>query len=290
MEDTEKEDHVSLEEYDFRRIHPCSAIAIIGKRRSGKSNAGIYLVTSCLPRTRRYMAMCGNKESKAEWSRVFPVQCVFEKDIRALERLREYQDKKAEGGPIDSKYWVTVVLDDCGFDRTFMYAPVLVDVLANGRHYGIRILILVQYFVQLHPQNRSQLDYAAVLFCNNDTLTKRIHTEFVPQIPFQAFKTVLSVATENRGALWLDNTTHVQQGTDISNMSLLRVPLVQPIPMNLQTLRAVASRRRSTIRRDRGDKGKVVVDVVGDVGSSASSTNPVLSRKFVFFGNKLTVL
>ena len=290
MEHTEKEDHVSLEEYDFQRIHPCSAIAIIGKRRSGKSNAGIYLVTTCLPRTRRYMAICGNKESRAEWSRVFPVQCVFEKDVRALERLREYQDKKAEGGPIDPKYWVTVVLDDCGFDKTFMYAPVLVDVLANGRHYGIRILILVQYFVQLHPQNRSQLDYAAVLFCNNDTLTKRIHTEFVPQIPFQAFKTVLSVATEDRGALWLDNTTHVQQGTDISNMSLLRIPLMQPTPMNLQTLRAVATRRKFTCRRPRGEKGKckALADGIGDVGSSAA--NPILSRKFVFCGNKLTVL
>jgi len=282
------ENHVHLGEYDFATIQPCSAIAIVGKRRSGKSNTGIFLVSSCLPRTRRYMAICGNKESKAEWSRVFPVACVFEKDTGPLEKLKSYQDKKAETGPIDPKYWVTVVLDDCGYDKSFMYAPVLVDILANGRHYGIRILILIQYFVQLHPQNRSQLDYAAVLFCNNDNLTKRIHTEFAPQIPFQAFKTVLSVATEARGALWLDNTAHVQQGTDISNMSLLRVPFVDPVPMDLQTLRQVADRRVPYNPKPSHQK----TNSRDSKGGDSEGEMPVhgTGRRFVFHGNKLTVL
>jgi hypothetical protein len=236
------------------------------------------------------MAICGNKESRSEWARVFPVECVFEKDTSPLEKLRSYQDKKAEKGPIDPKYWVTVVLDDCGYDKAFMYAPVLVDILANGRHYGIRILILVQYFVQLHPQNRSQLDYAAVLFCNNDNLTKRIHTEFAPQIAFQAFKTVLSVATECRGALWLDNTAHVQQGTDISNMFLLRVPRVEQSPMELHTLRNVADRRVFVSPTPKIKAGHQRLQMQNDDDTGGDQTVHDTCRRFVFHGNKLTVV
>ena len=248
MEVAVRTQEIQLNEVDFHTTHSCAAIAVIGKRRSGKTTAAIYLTSSCLSPTRRYMVMCGNKDSRSEWSSILPPLCIFEKDVSALIRLRTYQDGKVvEGQPMADKYQVTLIIDDCGADRAFMHSSIILDIFANGRHYGIRVIVLLQYFTQLHPQNRSQLDYAVVLFCNNDNLMRKIHTEFVPQITFGMFKSILSCATENRGALWLDNTMHVQQNIDISNMSYLKIPWSKQTPVDAQSFRDAADRRHASL-------------------------------------------
>ena len=70
------------------------------------------------------------------------------KDENHLKRIRDYQDMTLSNiekvDIIPRKYRICIILDDCGSDRTFMHSNIMKDILSNGRHYGMTIMILCQ--------------------------------------------------------------------------------------------------------------------------------------------------
>ena len=201
-----------LLEVDFKNLVDCPTIALLGRRRAGKTTWGLRILGNLVDKCNRFMAMCGNRDNIAEWAQVIDPLYVMMKDIAFLQKLRDYQDEKCSfytlnGQEIPKKYKITIVLDDCGSDKQFMYSKIMKDLLSNGRHYGMTLIILAQYLNQMHTQNRDQLDYLGVLFTANQKNVKKIYEEYASVCKdVHTFHTLLKVLTANRGLCWIDTT------------------------------------------------------------------------------------
>jgi hypothetical protein len=203
---------IDILEAEFSSIKPNASIVLLGKRRTGKTTWAKVILQTLDKSIHRFVAFCGNKDNECEWKRILPPLFVMRKNIESLTKLRDYQDRKvseftSNDLEVPVKYRVCVILDDCGSDRKFMHSNIIKDILSNGRHYGMTLVILCQYLNQLHPENRDQLDYLGILYTSNHKNIKKIHEEYVNMTDIRTFKFVVNACTVDRGCCWVDNTT-----------------------------------------------------------------------------------
>lgn len=202
---------LKLTEADLYKIESCASIVLLGKRRTGKTTWAKYILQFLDGHIGRFIALCGNKDNAAEWKRIIQPLFVMSKNIEILKKLRQYQDEKVshyseQQLPVPKKYNICIILDDCGSDRQFMHSAIMKDILSNGRHYGMTVVILCQYLNQLHPENRDQIDYLAMLYTSNHKNIKKVHSEYVNVCDERTFQYALNACTVDRGLCWIDNT------------------------------------------------------------------------------------
>lgn len=200
---------IDIREAEWDGIEENASIAIIGKRRTGKTTWAKFLLQYISTDIDRFCVMCGNKDNINEWSEVVHPLYLMYKNLNQLQNIIEYQDariSKYGKEDIPKKYKLCIVFDDCGCDRKFMHSDVMKDLLSNGRHYGITVIILCQYLNQMHCENRDQLDYVMMLYTSNIKNIKKIHDEYVNICDIRTFKYILNACTLNKGACWIDNT------------------------------------------------------------------------------------
>ena len=202
---------IDIHEAEFENIESCATIALLGKRRSGKTTFAKFFLQSLKGRLHRFIAICGNKENASEWQEVIPELFIHGKNMEYLQKIRDYQDTKIaqfrkEQKEIPDKYKLCIIFDDCGSDRSFMFHNLMKDLLSNGRHYGMTIILLCQYLNQMHAENRDQLDYLGILHTSNTKNLKKIYTEYVSLGDFKDFLYIVKACTSQKGMCWIDNT------------------------------------------------------------------------------------
>lgn len=204
---------------NFKNLEDCAAIAILGKRRTGKTSWGKYIVGHMSGLCDRYVVICGNKDNVLEWKEIIPELYINMKSIEILKKIRDWQDHqcsliKSQGKPIPKSMKIMLIIDDCGCDRPFMHSSIMKDILSNGRHYGMYIMILAQYLNQMHCVNRDQLDYIGILHTANKRNITKIYDEYVNVSDLCTFQKVLGNLTNQRGLCWIDNTKTPQTLSD----------------------------------------------------------------------------
>ena len=204
---------IDITEVNFDSIVSCAAIGLLGKRRTGKTTWAKYIIQSLKSRCSRYIVLCGNRDNTSEWKEIIPALFIVTKCTAYLTKLRDYQDRKCShyttnGNEIPAKYILTIIFDDCGSDRSFMHSDIMKDILSNGRHYGMFILILAQYLNQMHCENRDQLDYLGILHTSNNRNVKKLHEEYCNICEIRTFKYILKALTTDKGLCWIDNTNN----------------------------------------------------------------------------------
>lgn len=200
---------VHINSVDFGGLQRHASITILGRRRSGKSTFARWLVRTHLSRQyQRVVVMAGNRHCCEHWHEVVPPLFCMSKNVTKLQEIRDYQIRKiAENGKdIPVKYDVCLVMDDCGADKQFMTSHIMKDIQANGRHYGICIVVLAQYLMQIPCENRDQIDYLAVLHTSNAKNSKKIYEEFVNVGDLRSFRYTMAAITADHGVCWIDNT------------------------------------------------------------------------------------
>jgi hypothetical protein len=201
-----QESKIHIAEANFDDIVECASIALVGKRRSGKTTWGRILCHTVAQKVSRFVVICGTKECKQEWQKNIPDMFISDKDEKYLQDIVRYQNSKVENGRVPENKRICIILDDVGSDSKFMKMSVMKDLMSNGRHYGITILILLQYMVQLPSENRANLDYVGILSTNNASSVKRIQSEFAGCVSLRVFEKILVKTTSNRGLMWINNT------------------------------------------------------------------------------------
>ena len=86
---------------------------------------------------------------------------------------------------------------------------------ANGRHLKTGVTMCLQYFNQIAPACRGQVDALVLLSTQNDSNIVKVHKEFASCCPLRIFRSAFLAATGNFGALIIDNTRHA---TTIKNI------------------------------------------------------------------------
>jgi hypothetical protein len=204
---------LTIDEIDFARMHLDATVVVVGKRRTGKTTWAKQITQKLKGRIGRFMLIAGNKDVKSDWEGLMTQLYMTPKAYaeHSLLKLKEYQESRvsrytSQKLEVPYRYRVCLVLDDCGSDVTLMKSEILRDIFANGRHYGMFTLLLVQYYYQIPRRCRENIDYLGLLRTSNTDNIKKIFTELVGRGNLSVFKYMVLACTDNYGMCFINNT------------------------------------------------------------------------------------
>jgi hypothetical protein len=196
---------LDIRKFDPGTIKKHRVIVIIGKRGTGKS----VLLTDLMYHMRGHfdygIAFTPTESSADTFKRYMPESCIYDSfrpDV--LETLIAFQRDNCD---VKNRRSLFVLMDDCLYDKGAMRNKCIRDIFMNGRHRFITLIIAAQYMYDLGPDLRTNIDYVFTLrdpICSNRIkLFKNFFSVFDN---YQSFGVVMDSATDNHGALVLDNT------------------------------------------------------------------------------------
>ncbi|KAG5187365.1 hypothetical protein JKP88DRAFT_161720 [Tribonema minus] len=118
--------------------------------------------------------------------------------------------------PADQDTRLLLVLDDCAYDRRILASPVMREIMMNGRHYFISLIVTLQYLVDLAPSLRANVDVALFLKDNIRGNRERVWKHFAGFYEnFHVFEAVFESCTANFECFCVDNTLSSTRHEDI---------------------------------------------------------------------------
>lgn len=210
---------VVLNTFDPRTIGQNRVIVYIGKRGSGKTfvmEDHVYYMRQ-IPEG---VVFSASEEGNETWGKHFPdlyIHTNYDSDV-LLGIFNRQKDKAAKrrregrrGVPEAQRTRVSpilIIVEDQSFKKSIFNCPVMREVLMNGRHYGITLLITTQYSRSINAEMRSQFDFVICClekFFNN---RRRLFEDYFGVFPnFGSFNQVMMQCTENFGCLIMNNIT-----------------------------------------------------------------------------------
>lgn len=216
----EKVIDIPLPRFQLSRIPPHSVILLVGKRETGKSVTAqvICKYFSWIPRG---VVNCTTDRTNPIWSQrvprcfVYPrfepesIKNLMNDQIRLRNKIkREIWEREGKKRPIKKSElpYAFIIFDDCGFDKRFRCDETLKELLLNGRHLNILVIIILQYVMDVHPALRGNADFMFLFAEKSGMVREKLYKNFGSVLPtLKTFNEVMSVATRNFGALVIDN-------------------------------------------------------------------------------------
>lgn len=198
---------LSLRKFEPSTIADGSVCVVIGKRNTGKS----VLVKDIMSYKRKLTAgivMSATEIGNKFYGSWVP-ECFIYNDIdeKVIEKLIENQKMRINTtGRADD---IFLILDDCMYDKDVFKSKIMRQLLMNGRHWRIFLMMTTQYCGDLNPAFRTNIDYVFVLRDNVILNRERLFKNFFGIMPsFSSFCQLMDATTEHFECLVLDNTSH----------------------------------------------------------------------------------
>lgn len=215
---------MSARQLVLRRWNPARQMKVgkvsvfIGRRGSGKSH--LMMDIARVYRTIESVVVFSESEDGNEaWGAHVPQSFIYK--LYTPEAMRKIYDRqcskvrRAKRDPSFHASKVLVVLEDQMFATSIGRDQMLRQVLMNGRHYGITLLITMQYTKGLPPDMREQVDYAFCLQQKNAIMRKRLYDDWFGIFPdFSIFEQTFQQCTDNYGVLVMDQTCRTSKLQD----------------------------------------------------------------------------
>jgi protein-tyrosine phosphatase len=173
---------------------------IIGKRGTGKTT----LIKDLLIKTSRKNIYVFSESGNGFYGENFPEAVIYNEFYETvLESLIDVQRNSSKKLPI------TIVFDDIIYSIKSRNSKVFKELLMNGRHNNITLILSLQYCMGLSPDLRSNIDYVFSLKCvSNKSSQEKLYKTFFGIIPkFSDFQQVFKSCVDDYGAMVLDNTS-----------------------------------------------------------------------------------
>lgn len=186
-----------LKQFSLRKIKAGHVICIIGRRGTGKTT----LVEDLL-HAKRKIPTATLFGGRYDLGKHFPSTFVLDRYEPEVVRSIIARSKKTLEPTL-------VVFDDCMYAKgSFHRDDNFREILMNGRHYNITLIITMQYCMDLHPSLRSQFDF---VFAFKDNIRQNLESLwrafFGIVDTLQNFRTIMQNCTENRHCMVIDNTS-----------------------------------------------------------------------------------
>lgn len=190
---------VTIKKFDLAKMQKDATIAIIGKRRSGKS----YLMRDILYHFRNIpkgVIISGTESANPFFRSFVPDSFIYDNaspDLLNAILLRQKRRIQLSGKGDKSRMFL--VMDDCLAEGSkWKNTDAIRELFMNGRHLDIFYMISLQYMKGIPPDLRGNLDY---IFVFKDTVIgnrKKLYETFASAIPsFDLFCDILDMCTED---------------------------------------------------------------------------------------------
>lgn len=207
--------NLDLNKFDMRNIKftleggtaKGPVIVFIGRRETGKS----YLVNDLLFYHHQNIPVgtiiSGTEAANSFYGSLVPKILIHEEySTRLIENIMSRQRKifktiKSEQrayGRSELDPRTIALLDDCLWDDKWTRDKMMRGIFMNGRHWGIMLLITMQYPLGIPPALRTNVDYVFILREPNASNRRRIYENYASCFPsFETFCQVMDQCTQN---------------------------------------------------------------------------------------------
>ncbi len=133
----------------------CPAILLIGRRRSGKTVTTMNLMRHYSKQCKFAIAFVGSNNTIKDFSAHMPSTFIYnDMDFEVLQRLIDKQNAVSRSRSPDR---ILVIIDDLAYGN-FFKAKQIKQLVCNGRHLGITLIITTQYLRVCPPIFRANVD------------------------------------------------------------------------------------------------------------------------------------
>lgn len=217
---TKKKLNLKLRKFSFDMMGKSDTVAVIGKRKSGKS----VLLRDLLYHFRDIpigTVISPTEKLNKNYSRIVPpifIHDAYRDDIvdKVLKRQRVVIENMAKDPNFaDVDPYAFLLLDDCMFDDDWQKANVMKEIFYNGRHYKLMFILSLQYCMGLKIGMRNNLDWTFLFKEGIHANKRRLYEFFAGMFPnYAIFSSVLDQICDEYGCLVIHNgstSTKLQQ-------------------------------------------------------------------------------
>lgn len=217
---------LALRKFDLAKTDDRRVFLLVGKRNTGKSQ----LTADILYHKRHIpvgILMSATEEATGFFHQVTGIPDAYiygEWNPQVIDNIIDKQKKLVKAGTTRHCF---IVLDDLAFDKQLFNSKQMRELLMNGRHYGICLIITAQFLGDLPTYFRANVDY--VITCRTPGIQdrERLWKNFYGAIPtFHMFNAIMDNTTEEYHVLVLDNT--VQSNKLEDTIFWYKAPLRSP--------------------------------------------------------------
>jgi energy-coupling factor transporter ATP-binding protein EcfA2 len=204
-----------LKYFRVEEIPDSSVLFILGRRGSGKSTLAAHILATKRKRFTNGICVSATETVNPFWQQYIPSKYVFDKwDPRMVSKLLETQKKaRVEGREPEP---VFAIFDDLMFDRSFSHSPALKELVLNGRHSNVFVIVLAQYIFDIPPSIRGNVDFVFALQDNIVSNRQKIYEHFGGIFDdFHAFDQVMKTCTVSTDAMVLNQTKRSYDWTQV---------------------------------------------------------------------------
>lgn len=190
-------------------------IVAIGKRGSGKSSI-IEDLLYHLRGLRAVICMCPTEDSNGTFKKHIHELFIYDKFdedvisnvIKNQKAIVKYLTKNGIDPKTRPEIGIGLILDDLNCDPKVLKNPLIAEILFNGRHLHITLIMTIQYMMTLPPNFRTNIDFLFVCRESKQDNIKRLYQYFFSMFEnINDFKDVLSACTEDYRCLVINNTS-----------------------------------------------------------------------------------
>jgi hypothetical protein len=161
------------------------------------------------------VVMSGTEEGNSYYKNYVPdlfVYSEFKQEV--VEKLIARQKKVIKNNEKNKSAFL--LLDDCMYDKKSLRDKTMRMIFYNGRHWGLCLMLAMQYCMDLTPDLRCNIDYVFILRENIVQNREKLWKNFFGIFPtFDMFNQVMTACTENYECLVLDNTSKSNKIEDV---------------------------------------------------------------------------
>ena len=218
----DEDEPTPITEKYMKDIDKASTIAIIGKKRSGKTTVIKLLLYYLSPYVRVPVLISQTAGVTRDYEGFFPQTFVHERyDPRILEHLLNYQISFANSNHRRNvKAYGLFVMDDVTAQKKLWSSdPQFISLYLEGRHYNTCNILAVHDASNIPKELRGNIDYMIITSEHRATRRKFIFENFWPE-QFgnrKVFDSVLEQATEGFHSLLIDVKKSGEPGATFSN-------------------------------------------------------------------------
>jgi hypothetical protein len=211
----QREFNIKLKKFDMKKITKDNVIAMLGRRRTGKST----LVKDILYHVRSIpvgTVICPTEEVNEFYSTIIPPIFIHAEYSTAVlgkfvERqkfiTRKHVKEIGKYGRSSIDPHAFIILDDCVYDDSWTRDNFIRFLFMNGRHVKALFMFTMQHPLGVPPALRTNIDYVFILKDNNQSNRKKIYEHYAGVFPkFEIFCEFMNQCTENYECLVIDNT------------------------------------------------------------------------------------
>lgn len=249
---------LALKKFNIDATDDRRTIVIIGKRNVGKSQmtADWLFHKRAIPVG---IVMSSTEEATGFFKDVCGVPDTFiyhEWEPDVIDKVISKQRALSKAGTPRNCF---IVLDDLAFDKAIFNSRQMREMMFNGRHYGIMLIITAQFLGDLPTYFRSNIDYVVAYRTPGIQDRERLWKNFFGVIPsFPMFCGIMDKCTENYEALILDNTVQSNTLTDCIYWykAPLRAPTSNAFRIGCSAYHVFHQKRGRTAKDDRDRKDR----------------------------------